>query len=223
MALCHGQFSDKPASSRRCTNQTGTNHDRGNSFANPIGVPDHWTQNRRGTPAKRSATHIRHRILWGLSCRLKKNASDAALGGRRPATDREAGQTESGGRVQRHRPRLRIRVKNSRCCVSPSQAETLNGRAWPHTERITHDLGEEVRWRGVNLSTQGHPMHLHGFYFDVEREGNETHDGTIAPRRRIREVTHLLAPGSTMSMIWTPERAGRGFSTVTLCCTCHRH
>jgi len=107
--------------------------------------------------------------------------------------------------------------------LRPKQLYAVNGRAWPHTERITHDLGEEVRWRGVNLSTQGHPMHLHGFYFDVEREGNETHDGTIAPRRRIREVTHLLAPGSTMSMIWTPERAGRGFSTVTLCCTCHRH
>jgi len=93
--------------------------------------------------------------------------------------------------------------------LRPNQLYAVNGRAWPHTERITYDLGEEVRWRVVNLSTQAHPLHLHGFYFDVEREGDETHDEAIAPRRRIREVTHLLAPGSTMSMTWTPERAGR--------------
>ena len=93
--------------------------------------------------------------------------------------------------------------------LRPKTLFAINGRAWPHTERLTYDLGERVHWRVVNLSTESHPMHLHGFFFDVEREGNEAHDEAIAPSRRMHEVTHLMAPGSTMSMTWTPERAGR--------------
>jgi FtsP/CotA-like multicopper oxidase with cupredoxin domain len=92
--------------------------------------------------------------------------------------------------------------------LTPKTLFAVNGRSWPHTERLTYDLGEQVHWRVVNLSTAPHPMHLHGFYFDVEREGNETHDEAIAPSRRMHEVTHLMAPGSTISMAWTPERVG---------------
>jgi FtsP/CotA-like multicopper oxidase with cupredoxin domain len=93
--------------------------------------------------------------------------------------------------------------------LRPKALYAVNGRAWPHTERLTYDLGEQVHWRFVNLSTEAHPMHLHGFYFDVEREGNEARDEAIAPSRRMHEVTHLMVPGSTMSMAWTPERVGR--------------
>ena len=52
-----------------------------------------------------------------------------------------------------------------------------------------------VRWRVVNLSTQAHPMHLHGFYFDVERQGDGMRDDGPSQRTGgTRVVTHLMAP-----------------------------
>ena len=60
----------------------------------------------------------------------------------------------------------------------------VNGLGWPATERLTYRLGEPVRWRVLNLSSQPHPMHLHGFYFDVERLGNGLRDGAPARPRR---------------------------------------
>ena len=52
--------------------------------------------------------------------------------------------------------------------LQPGVAFMVNGLGWPATERLTYRLGERVRWRVLNLSSQPHPMHLHGFYFDVE-------------------------------------------------------
>ena len=92
--------------------------------------------------------------------------------------------------------------------LKPPVLFTVNGRAWPHTERFTYELGEAVHWRVVNLSTQPHPMHLHGFYFDVTGQGDGVRDNALEGDRRLRVVTQLMPPGSTLSMTWTPERAG---------------
>ena len=93
--------------------------------------------------------------------------------------------------------------------LRPPVLFALNGRAWPHTERLAYDLGEAVHWRVINLSTQPHPMHLHGFYFDVTRQGDGLRDQAFAVERRLKVVTHLMAPGSTLGMTWTPERRGQ--------------
>ena len=82
----------------------------------------------------------------------------------------------------------------------------LNGLGWPATERLTYRLGEPVRWRVLNLSSQPHPMHLHGFYFDVERLGDGRRDAPPAAAQPRRVVTQLLPPGGTLTMAWTPER-----------------
>ena len=37
-------------------------------------------------------------------------------------------------------------------------------------------MGDSVRWRWINASPAPHPMHLHGFYFDVGSLGNGTRD-----------------------------------------------
>ena len=79
--------------------------------------------------------------------------------------------------------------------------------SWPDTERLTYRLGEKVRWRVINLSTQPHPMHLHGFYYEVDSLGDGLRD-SVRRRTRQRVVTQLMQPGSTMAMTWTPERAG---------------
>jgi FtsP/CotA-like multicopper oxidase with cupredoxin domain len=93
--------------------------------------------------------------------------------------------------------------------LRPPVVFAINGRAWPHTERLSYDAGESVRWRVINLSTQPHPMHLHGFYFDVTRQGDGLRDQPIAEHTATRVVTHLMAPGTTADLAWTPERSGQ--------------
>jgi manganese oxidase len=84
----------------------------------------------------------------------------------------------------------------------------INGRSWPHTERLKQQVGDDVRWRVVNLSGRGHPMHLHGFHFHVESVGNGTLDTTYSGEKRRLVVTENMPAGGTMSMSWTPTRAG---------------
>ena len=52
----------------------------------------------------------------------------------------------------------------------------INGQSWPATERLTYQRGRRVRWRLINLSSQVHPMHLHGFYFVVDSVGDGMRD-----------------------------------------------
>ncbi|MBK9548289.1 MAG: multicopper oxidase domain-containing protein [Gemmatimonadetes bacterium] len=44
------------------------------------------------------------------------------------------------------------------------EALAINGKSWPHTERLTMSVGDSPR-RVVNGTSCGHPMHMHGFYF----------------------------------------------------------
>jgi FtsP/CotA-like multicopper oxidase with cupredoxin domain len=46
--------------------------------------------------------------------------------------------------------------------INPRLTFLVNGLSWPATERLTYRIGEKVRWRVVNLSSQRHPMHMHG-------------------------------------------------------------
>ncbi len=92
--------------------------------------------------------------------------------------------------------------------INPRIAFLVNGLSWPATERLTYRLGEKVRWRVVNLSSQRHPMHMHGFYYEIDSLGDGVRDTTYAEGHKQRVVTQLMQPGSTMAMTWTPERAG---------------
>lgn len=92
--------------------------------------------------------------------------------------------------------------------MQPRVTFVMNGLSWPASERLTYQLGEKVRWRVINLSSQHHPMHLHGFYFDVESLGDGLRDRPVAAADRHSVVTQLLRSGATMTMTWTPEREG---------------
>ena len=37
----------------------------------------------------------------------------------------------------------------------------MNGKSWPHTERLTYQVGEPVHLRVINVGGGVHPMHLH--------------------------------------------------------------
>jgi manganese oxidase len=86
---------------------------------------------------------------------------------------------------------------------------TINGKAWPNTERLTYTEGDTVRFRIINVSAAAHPMHLHGFYFDVESRGNGTRDSTLdRAGSRHMVVTERAAAGRTFTMTWVPTRSG---------------
>jgi FtsP/CotA-like multicopper oxidase with cupredoxin domain len=92
--------------------------------------------------------------------------------------------------------------------LEPRLTFVINGLSWPSTERFTYELGERVRWRVVNVTSQAHPMHLHGFYFQVDSLGDGLRDSRLGETQRRLVVTQLLPSGGTMAMTWTPERAG---------------
>jgi FtsP/CotA-like multicopper oxidase with cupredoxin domain len=85
---------------------------------------------------------------------------------------------------------------------------TINGRAWPHTERLSHTVGDTVRWHIINTTADIHPMHLHGFYFRVDSRGDGVADTAYAQADRDRLVTELMTRGQTMRMSWIAERDG---------------
>jgi FtsP/CotA-like multicopper oxidase with cupredoxin domain len=85
---------------------------------------------------------------------------------------------------------------------------TINGKSWPHTERFTHEVGDTIVWRVLNGSMIPHPMHLHGFYFDVLARGTPMGDSIYDMKQVRKAVTERLLAFSTMTMRWVPERAG---------------
>jgi FtsP/CotA-like multicopper oxidase with cupredoxin domain len=84
----------------------------------------------------------------------------------------------------------------------------INGKAWPHTERLAYTQGDSVRWRWINPTVSAHPMHLHGFYFNVESKGDAQREHAYTVAERPLVVTQLMQPGETMRVSWLPERPG---------------
>jgi FtsP/CotA-like multicopper oxidase with cupredoxin domain len=84
----------------------------------------------------------------------------------------------------------------------------INGRPWPHTERLTYAVGDSVRWRVINASADVHPLHLHGFYFRVDARGDMARDTTYWPNQRRMAVTERALPGTTMRIAFQPDRPG---------------
>ena len=85
----------------------------------------------------------------------------------------------------------------------------MNGKSWPHTERLTYQVGDTVHLRLINVGGAVHPMHLHGFYFKVDSRGDERSDVIFAANSSPRLVnTERLPPGRTFSLTWTPTRSG---------------
>jgi FtsP/CotA-like multicopper oxidase with cupredoxin domain len=84
----------------------------------------------------------------------------------------------------------------------------INGKSWPHTERLTYPRGSRVRWRVINPTISSHPMHLHGFFFHVDSRGDEQSERVFRGDDRPLEVTELMSPGATLAMSWVPAREG---------------
>lgn len=88
------------------------------------------------------------------------------------------------------------------------EALAINGRSWPHTERIAMTVGDTARWRILNNTTRPHPMHLHGFYFRIDETGTGLASRTIPAADRVLAVTEQLARWTTRTISWSPDRPG---------------
>jgi FtsP/CotA-like multicopper oxidase with cupredoxin domain len=86
------------------------------------------------------------------------------------------------------------------------QLFVVNGRSWPNAERMVYERGDTVRWRVINASGDIHPMHLHGFYYRINRKGNSRADSINVSRDLVN--TERMAPGSTMTISWLADRLG---------------
>lgn len=87
-------------------------------------------------------------------------------------------------------------------------ALTVNGKMWPHTERLTMAMGDSAHWRVINFANSFHPMHLHGAYFRIDARGDWTGDTAYTTAERRMAVTEVLRLRETMTIAWSPGRPG---------------
>jgi FtsP/CotA-like multicopper oxidase with cupredoxin domain len=83
---------------------------------------------------------------------------------------------------------------------------TINGRAYPATDRIPMKVGETLKVRFIG-SNNGfiHPMHIHGGPFQVVAvDGN-----TLQPSARYQADTVNVGPGQRYDVIWLARRPGK--------------
>jgi FtsP/CotA-like multicopper oxidase with cupredoxin domain len=90
----------------------------------------------------------------------------------------------------------------------PATRFFVNGRSWPHTERLEYQQGDTVRWRIINFTGRPHPMHLHGFYFSIDARGNLRREQVYPLEERRMAVTELLEPAHSMRIAWVPAEPG---------------
>jgi FtsP/CotA-like multicopper oxidase with cupredoxin domain len=89
-----------------------------------------------------------------------------------------------------------------------SSTMTLNGRAWPHTERLSYTQGDSVHWRVLNFTEYDHPMHLHGFYFRIDSRSDGPTDTLYTAAQQRMAVTEPIQSFQAVSLSWKAERPG---------------
>ncbi|MEI2719340.1 MAG: multicopper oxidase domain-containing protein [Gemmatimonadales bacterium] len=88
------------------------------------------------------------------------------------------------------------------------EALGVNGKSWPYTERLAMTVGDSLRWRVVNATSRGHPMHMHGFYFRTTAIGTGLAATTIPAKEQSLAVTDSYRKWSTRDIVWSPDRPG---------------
>jgi len=81
---------------------------------------------------------------------------------------------------------------------------TFNARAFPGTAPLVVKTGQRVRIRLANLSMDSHPIHLHGYQFQI----TATDGGKIAASARWPETTVNVPVGSTRDFEFVADVPG---------------
>lgn len=147
-------------------------------------------------------------FYWGTTTK-------SFLGNRHPDESQLSGAIVVDAPGQRRRDRvivIGIRLQepdSSAAGVVPfHEAMVMNGKSWPHTERLSLVQGDSVFLRVLNAAGAPHPMHLHGFYFRVDSRGSWLADTVYARDQQRPAVTELMYAGSTFTMAFVPTEPG---------------
>jgi FtsP/CotA-like multicopper oxidase with cupredoxin domain len=81
---------------------------------------------------------------------------------------------------------------------------TFNARVWPGTAPLVVKKGDRVRVRLGNLSMDSHPIHLHGYRFDM----TGTDGGRVPIGARHPETTVNVPVGATRDIEWVADVPG---------------
>ncbi|MEW6030286.1 MAG: multicopper oxidase family protein [Chloroflexota bacterium] len=82
---------------------------------------------------------------------------------------------------------------------------TINGKSFPATETITVKKGDRVRLRFIGIGQFIHPMHLHGFPFEiVATDGHPVPEGA-----RLIKDTVSVAPGERYDIEFVATETGQ--------------
>lgn len=83
---------------------------------------------------------------------------------------------------------------------------TINGKAYPATDRLQMRVGETVKFRFIGTNNNFiHPMHMHGGPFTVvARDGI-----TLAPSARFEADVINVGPGQRYDVIWLAREPGK--------------
>ncbi len=82
---------------------------------------------------------------------------------------------------------------------------TINGKAFPATETITVKKGDRVRLRFIGIGQFIHPMHLHGFPFEIVA----TDGHTVPEVARLIKDTVSVAPGERYDIEFVATETGQ--------------
>ena len=85
----------------------------------------------------------------------------------------------------------------------------INGKSWPFTERLDAEVDKPVHWKILNVSDLSHPMHLHGFHFRLDAEGDGESYNILDESERQEEFTHSADVMETFEITWVPKEPGR--------------
>src|SRR6185437_11269333 len=75
-------------------------------------------------------------------------------------------------------------------------------------EKRLYQQGDSIHWRIINASADVHPLHLHGFFYQIRARGDVQQDSVYWPEQRRMAVTELLLDGTTMDLAWFADRPG---------------
>jgi len=87
-------------------------------------------------------------------------------------------------------------------------ALVFNGKAWPYNERLTFTQGDSVHFRVINAAAVEHPLHLHGFYFRVTRQGGARADTVVPASRQLLQNMRVIDIGGSLSLSFVPTTPG---------------
>ena len=84
----------------------------------------------------------------------------------------------------------------------------INGQGWPHGETITLRQGDSTRFRVVNGTSLHHPLHLHGFFYQIEATGTGSRDTPVPRASQHLSNTDLIKPFGTVTFSFLPSTPG---------------